>query len=134
MTTSKPTQDKKVKIVTGVIALVLFLWIFFSVKSCFNDFTELDTPTNQAEKKQYSIDEAFVSSQMFVEQRLQAPATAKFDYSSRNTKQLNDTTFLVKSFVDSENSYGALLRTDYSCVIIFSNDSIKCRDLVLTER
>ena len=134
MATSKPTQDEKVKIIAWIITFALFLWLFFSVKSCFNDVTNIETPTSTTEKRQYSVFEALTASQFFVEEKLKAPATAKFDYSVRATTQLNDTVFLVKSFVDSENSFGALLRMDYSCTITFSNGSMQCTDLVLKER
>jgi len=127
MATSKPTQDETAKIIAGVITFGLLLWVFFS---CF----DVEPVTSTNDKKQFSAFEAVTASQFFVEKKLKAPATAKFDFSVRDSKQINDTVFLVTSFVDSENEFGALLRIDYSCIITFSNDSIQCKDLVLEQR
>lgn len=49
--------------------------------------------------------------------RLKAPATAKFPPESVDviTREVYDGSYRVTSYVDAENSFGALLRTEYSC-------------------
>jgi transcription initiation factor TFIIIB Brf1 subunit/transcription initiation factor TFIIB len=46
---------------------------------------------------------------------LKAPATAKFDDEGmiKNAKKIDSNTFEIRSFVDSQNSFGALIRTQF---------------------
>ncbi len=56
--------------------------------------------------------EAFVMSQRFVTRRLKSPSTAKFDYISE-TVYLGNNLYRVNAWVDAQNAFGAMLRTDY---------------------
>lgn len=59
---------------------------------------------------------AFVMSQTFVKQRLKAPSTADFPYMTSDgvkTNYLGDCTHQVLAYVDSQNSFGAKIRTRY---------------------
>jgi hypothetical protein len=63
--------------------------------------------------------EAFVMSQSFVKDRLKAPSTADFPWAANSdgvrivkTKD-NPCTYVVTSYVDARNSFGAKLRTRY---------------------
>lgn len=55
----------------------------------------------------------------FVKSALIAPATAKFPWSSASggAWQKPDQVYLIKSHVDAQNVYGALLRHNYSCEV-----------------
>lgn len=54
----------------------------------------------------------------FVKNRLRAPATAKFAGLSDTTSvKLDDGSFLVRSYVDAQNGFGALIRTYYRCQV-----------------
>ena len=70
-------------------------------------------------RKHYGKMDALIQSQVYIETKLKSPGSAKFDSSIDGVIQTNDTTFTVISYVDSQNGYGALLRTHYSCKIIF---------------
>ena len=85
-------------------------------------------------KNKYSKIEALIESRQFVEKRLKAPSTADFSYESeKSVKKINDTTFLVTGYVDSENSFSAKLRNNYSCKIVFFDklNKVSCVDLVI---
>lgn len=59
---------------------------------------------------------AFVMSQSFVKQRLKAPASADFPNISSEgvkTSYMGDCTHQVLAYVDSQNSFGAKIRTKY---------------------
>lgn len=61
---------------------------------------------------------AFVMSQSFVEKRLKAPSTADFcSYSDATVTDLGDGRFRVSAYVDAQNSFGAKIRTNYTCVL-----------------
>lgn len=70
-------------------------------------------------RKHYSKFDALSNTQSQIEEYLKSPGSAEFDSSTDGVIQVNDTTFTVKSYVDSQNGFGALLRTHYSCKIIF---------------
>lgn len=60
---------------------------------------------------------AFVASQTFVKREMKAPSSAEFPYISSEGVSVagrGDCRFTVTAYVDSENSFGAMLRTSYS--------------------
>lgn len=60
---------------------------------------------------------AFVMSQSFVKDALKAPSTATFPYSSSDgvtITKADNCSFVVKAYVDAQNSFGAKLRTNYA--------------------
>jgi hypothetical protein len=85
-------------------------------------------------KNKYSKVEALIESRQFVVKRLKAPSTADFsDESAKSVKKINDTTFVVTGYVDSENSFSAKLRNNYSCKIVFFDklNKVSCVDLII---
>lgn len=59
---------------------------------------------------------ALVMSQKFVARRLKAPATADFaSITESKVTHLGEGEFLVVSYVDAQNSFGAKLRNHYAC-------------------
>lgn len=60
--------------------------------------------------------DAYVMAQIFVEKKLKSPATADFPTSyDANIKRLGGNRFQVVSWVDSQNAFGAVLRTKFIC-------------------
>lgn len=70
---------------------------------------------------------AYIMAKSFVENQLKAPSTAKFadSWDSTITKTGLDT-WKVISYVDSQNSFGAMIRTHFTVVIKFTEND-KCR-------
>lgn len=50
-----------------------------------------------------------------VKKSLKAPSTAKFPWTSDVTTNSGNLVFMVNSYVDAENSFGAKIRTSYHC-------------------
>ena len=71
---------------------------------------------------------AYVQIQGFVKQVLKSPGSAKwpgfFDSVSHqdNIKQLGNQTYKVASYVDSQNGFGALIRSKYTGVVKQTSD------------
>lgn len=63
-----------------------------------------DTPT---------VGESIVACENAVEQLLRAPATASFSSTASGTERV-----VVDGYVDSENGFGALVRSDYQCTVV----------------
>jgi len=62
---------------------------------------------------------AWVACQTMVKSRLKSPSTADFPADYRNSVARSGSSFTVKSFVDSQNSFGATVRTNYICEVRF---------------
>lgn len=59
----------------------------------------------------------------YVTQRLKSPATAQFPYTSDHAVDTDKSgNFVVESYVDSENGFGANIRTHYRCTMIRLGD------------
>ena len=60
--------------------------------------------------------EAFLNAEVCVKNNLKAPATAKFPpYVKGCVTSSDNITFVISSFVDVQNTYGALLRENWRC-------------------
>ncbi len=63
---------------------------------------------------------AFVMCKQFVTERLKSPSTAVFPtYGSDGTitVRLSDVAFISNAYVDSQNGFGATVRTKYACTV-----------------
>lgn len=78
---------------------------------------------------------AFHACETYVKNRLKAPATAQFRDPVDNDGDIgwdhHDTTWTITSTVDSENSFGATLRTAFTCTITDQGDSWHLNRLTL---
>ncbi len=99
----------------GIIGtVVLFGLIVAFVKFCL---PEERTPAQRAADTCSDQTLAFYTSQTFVKRQLKAPATAEFPWSNEDgvsIREVKNCEFSVRAFVDSENGFGAKLRTNYS--------------------
>lgn len=62
---------------------------------------------------------AFVISQNFVKDYIVSPSTADFPIEATNIKRIGNK-FMVYSYLDAQNSYGAKIREKYMCLLIFN--------------
>ena len=76
---------------------------------------------------------AAVACQEFVTRRLKSPGSADFPWNFGEVTSTGDT-FTVRSHVDSQNSYGALLRTNYVCTVEDRGESWFLVEMDLSER
>lgn len=121
---SKDVNPKK-----AVITFLIFMSfvLFFVVKcGCSGDKDDVFKPSKQL---------ASISSQECVKEYLKSPASAEFPIlSDELIKQLNDSTFIIENYVDSDNSFGAKLRSYYSCKVIFDKKgNSRCEDVKIRE-
>lgn len=65
--------------------------------------------------------DAYTACTRFVGNRLKAPATARFqDYRDVAVSHPAGGGFRVRGYVDSQNSFGAMLRTQWNCEVTFA--------------
>ena len=114
------TCGAKPKARTSMITwFVLAVIVFLALKSCITGAPSTSTSTTTSGAARADCDEvlAHVMATNFVKRELKSPATAKFPYTSdRDVKivKLAECRFQILSYVDSQNSYGAMLRSRFT--------------------
>lgn len=122
----KPSDFNKLPTGGKIFVLLImgaFAWWLFAPSS------ESSSPSNST--KTHSKLEAYTMSQTFVKEKLKSPSTAEFtcDY-EKDVNQISDSMFVVNGFVDSQNGFGAMLRSSYRCTLLFKpNDMVSCENL-----
>lgn len=59
--------------------------------------------------------DAFIMCRQYVEQALKAPATA--DFPATRGVLISENTYGIRAYVDAQNSFGAKIRTHYTCTV-----------------
>lgn len=121
----------KYQIIKDVAKTSINLILLLCLIACTNDSKKLP------EKPKFGKQEAYIHAQMAIEKQLKSPGSAHFNIDYENdVAKYNDTTFIVTSFVDSQNGFGAQLRADFSCIITYSpkTDMVNTKILELKSR
>lgn len=116
--TKEVYQGDKYVVVKLLFVLVCIIVIIYSVATIFNTSTKT---TSKSSSKDYKR-EAYVMSQEFIQKQLKAPSTAKFPSYYEIEVTQTDNRYKVEAYVDSENIFGATLRTNY-CMILERKDN-----------
>lgn len=128
-----------VKWITGIVFVFFALFFLSSFWEGFWTGGKVNIPSNndhQAEKRnQPTKTEAATMAEKFVKQSLKAPSTADFPwYSSDRVKNKGNNKYVVHSYVDAQNAYGAKLRNWYICELRYVGDGKWiCENLVFDE-
>lgn len=110
-TPAKKAPSKGAQIVGGLVALALsFACIGGIAKAGFGGSSS--KPAGNATPADRSL-EAKAICETFVKRQLKAPATAKF--SEESSAKVTDVEYTAGGSVDSQNSFGALLRSTFAC-------------------
>jgi len=138
----KTNQKKMIGTMRGLIIIALATWFFVSIFG--GDSGQPSTASKAAPsappkpEKQKCEDPimAFVMSQNFVKQRLKSPSSADFPYSSSDGVHIGrvaDCSYQVIAFVDSQNGFGARIRSRYSVTMTATPDGKRwsAKDLVI---
>lgn len=135
-----PTQDTKrfdleSKLAIGVLFFVVFLIAILIIRTVSNggsDNTSSQLSPSQ-QKRAYTPDkmDLYIQAQEFVQRGLKAPATAKFPPLSYETADLGSGRYKIISYVDSQNSFGAMLRSDWSVIMNLSKDQWTLERMVI---
>ncbi len=108
----------------GFVVLVLILAVFLNF---WVGGSDEESAAEDCENTESAKTKAYIFSQFFVEEYLKSPSTADFPsyYDTRvSVRFLKECHFGVTAFVDSQNSFGGISRTNYELtVIVPSNDN-----------
>lgn len=70
----------------------------------------------------------------FIKDGLKSPSTAEFPgtFEQKNhVTDLGNGQYQINSWVDSQNSFGAIIRSRWSCKIIFSNGEVRAENVII---
>ena len=110
----KKARDDKATGLGCMVFLVLAVALYFYIGSGNS------TSDTQRKEREPNDITAFVMSQTFVKKNLVSPSSAKFPYSDEaNIVQIDKVTWRVASYVDSQNKFGAMLRTRYQAKLMY---------------
>jgi hypothetical protein len=119
----KKSKGSKGGCIPALIWIIVILIVFVFLIGVFTPSeVEKFTPTN---------DTAYHYAESKIKDMLKAPSTADFpSYSERvgHVQRLGNE-FTINSWVDSENSFGAKIRTKFSCKVIYEGDYVRLRDV-----
>jgi hypothetical protein len=104
----------------GVLGLVVFLGVLGALMAAGKDGNSKGPASRSAESLRYS---ACLVSHDFVKDRLKAPASAKFQNCGDATVVVTGSRYKVESHVDSQNSFGAMLRSQYVAIVDYQGSS-----------
>jgi hypothetical protein len=112
--TQKTPDPKQQKYLQIGFVIVLLCVIFSCIAFTGND---------SGNKKDYAT-MAFIQCTVYVENRLKSPSTADFPASSiSNIQDLGNNVFEIRSYVDAQNSFGAVIRNNFYCKIQYIGDA-----------
>lgn len=111
----KAPQTPKEQAQGCLVLIVLFLLCWAGCKMCGNDDEKEPSKYSRVVLAADLTDtQVWIMAQAFTKTFLKAPATADFPLEAIRVKRDADT-FEVVGYVDAQNSYGALLRSDLIC-------------------
>lgn len=117
------------KDIFGGLAVLVILG-FILIKGCSSDpKTPEELALEKAQKAEQTCRSetmAYVMSQTFVKRHLKSPSTAEFPWMTDDNvsvSYLGDCTSLVVSYVDSQNGFGAMIRSKYAVKLKYNPDT-----------
>lgn len=109
----------------NVVGTIFLLFVIMFIIASIFDTGEEEKPDKIG---------AFLYAEMAVENHLKAPSTAEFaSYNPANVTQEGNT-FYVLSYVDSQNGFGAMVRSNFEVRVIFVDEKIQTRILKFEQR
>jgi hypothetical protein len=111
-----PHCRSKVKGGCNFVGVLVFfgtiLFIVFALSGCTSSSS---TPTSTSHD---NASMAYVQAENFVKLSLKSPSTAKFPFFGEGKETTTDT-YIVDSYVDSQNGFGAMIRSNFSITLQF---------------
>lgn len=116
-----------------LVAIVLFI-IGGTVFERLTETPEERTKRVAAAAASEGTSEACVMAEKFVSRQLLSPSTAKFSgYSDTSAMNVGGGDFIVTGWVDSQNVFGATIRSTYSAFLHRSGDGWAAKNVVVSE-
>ncbi len=98
----------------------VILGVIFLVSRCDFSSDEVEQPDNKVRSIMYT--------EKYIEEIIKSPSTA--DFGTPEVTRIGSDTYHVKNYVDSENSFGAMIRMKYECDIKWSGNDYTIENVV----
>ncbi|WGK60502.1 hypothetical protein QAO71_10395 [Halopseudomonas sp. SMJS2] len=108
--------------IIGIILVIML--VIGALQSCSDDKAP---KVSRADKMCSDQGYAWVMSNNFVKRQLKAPSTADFPYKPDAYSYLGDCRHSIVGSVDSQNSFGAMIRTTFSVTMVYQKNDNKWR-------
>lgn len=115
-----------------VLLLILLIWI----GSCMGGGGGSTDPDYAKDSNGLTKIDVYSMAHQFVEDNLKAPSTAKFPWGAdeHSVVNLGGTQYRVSAWVDAQNGFGAMIRSDWTVVMTYQgNDRWTLDDIQLSE-
>jgi hypothetical protein len=109
-----------------VLFFIFLVWTILSAIASVGSNNQSSQPANTATTvKDEKLDKitACIEAEDYIKQLLKAPSTAKFPVAECSVTNLVDNQYKVVSYVDSQNSFGAMLRSNWSVIFQTVNNN-----------
>ena len=104
-------RRKKINKVTySIIGVILLVWIIVASSTCGGSKDK--TPESQVTSSR-----AWQIAKDMVKDKLKSPSTADFPWTEDRYTMLKDSAIMIIGHVDSQNSFGAMIRTNFSITL-----------------
>lgn len=123
-------KEANIKLIAGLITICLAVVLLFGIKSYFSQ--ESTNSIDNSTYKQLSYNYA----EKYVKNKLKSPSSAKFPslFERQNhISKISDTEYKINSWFESQNSFGTMIRTRFSCTIKIKNDVVSISNLNIYE-
>lgn len=104
---------------------ILAIALIFGIRLCRkNQNNSSDYGVQQNDSRQEAL-LAYEFAKTYVKNNLKSPSTASFPGTFERIKHIEEIgvgTYRILSWVDSQNAFGAILRTNFSCVVKIDSD------------
>ncbi len=115
------TKEKKSVTKGQVIGIIIFIffisWLFTGNET---NLESVSTESAEPEVAAATDSQAYIISQNYVKEVLKAPATADFPFADYSHIKNDEDTHTVASYVDSENSFGANVRSNWTVTLTYN--------------
>ena len=123
-------EKKKKDTASGCGCLIVIVAVLTLYFTCFDN-----SEPSSVIPSEPSLSLAYLYAQECVTRELKSPASAEFPGMSvkeKHTTSLGNNEFQITSYVDSQNSFGAMIRSNFTCKIRVSEDDtyFNCIDVV----
>ena len=134
---------KQVLAFFGVLAAIIIAIAGYSITKAPPRYDATDIIKEAEEKrhkaefeKEYQANDAYYTATQFIKTRLKSPSAAEFPKPKEATIQLLEdcATYKIFGYVDSQNSYGAMLRVNWYAKLILNGKQWQLLDMKIYDR
>lgn len=74
---------------------------------------------------------AMVSAEIYVKRQLKSPSTADFQRQDKNRVYRRDGQWIYIAYVDSQNSFGAMMRTEFAVIMVCKGGNMELVEIIV---